>query len=107
MHLQMIQSLSCFTLTRMPYLTNGCRGKKCIMRNRNRLFIGVVVIDIAIGAGGLGFDSRAAQIGRNVANVAPPLRGFFGAVLPRAVSRATEMASITSYTLRRNSLPRV
>ena len=37
----------------------------------------------AICAGGLGFDSRAGQIGHSVANGSPPLRRFFGAVLPR------------------------
>ena len=33
----------------------------------------------AIGAGGLGFDSWAGQIG----TMSPPLRRFIGAVLPR------------------------
>ena len=39
-----------------------------------------VVNYIAIGAGGLGFDSRADQIGRSIANGSPPLRRFFGIV---------------------------
>ena len=34
--------------------------------------------DIASGAGGLVFDSRAGQIGHRVANGLPPLRCFFG-----------------------------
>ena len=34
--------------------------------------------DIASGAGGLGFDSRACQIRHRVANGSPPLRYFFG-----------------------------
>ena len=34
------------------------------------------------GAGGLRFDSQANQID-SVANGSPPLRRFFGAVLPR------------------------
>ena len=38
--------------------------------------------DIAIGAGGLGFDSRVGLIGHSVASGLPPLRRFFGAVLP-------------------------
>ena len=41
----------------------------------------VVVKDIAIGAGSLGFDSRAVEIGLSVAYGAPPLRRFMGAVL--------------------------
>ena len=36
-----------------------------------------------LDAGGLGFESRAGQIGQNVANGSPPLVRFFGAVLPR------------------------
>ena len=42
-----------------------------------------VVKHIAINGGGLGFDSRASQIGRRVANGSPPLRCFFGTALPR------------------------
>ena len=49
--------------------------------------VGVVVRNIAISAGSLGFDFRAGQIGHNVANGTPPLRCFFGAVLPRAKLR--------------------
>ena len=41
--------------------------------------VGVVVKDIAIGAGGLGFASLAGQIRRSVANGSLPLRGFPGA----------------------------
>ena len=39
--------------------------------------------DIVNGAGGLELDSRIGQIGYSVANDSPPLRRFFGAVLPR------------------------
>ena len=42
--------------------------------------VSAVVKDI--GAGSLGFDSQAGQIGHCVANYSPPLRDFFGAVLP-------------------------
>ena len=45
--------------------------------------VGVMVKDIAIGARGPGFCSRARQIGHIVANGSPPLRCFFGAVLSR------------------------
>ena len=38
-------------------------------------------------ARGLGFDTRAGQIGHSVANGLPPLRRFFGAVLLKALSR--------------------
>ena len=43
-----------------------------------------VVYHIAIGAGGLGFDYRAGQIGHSVAKGSTPLRRCFGAVLPAA-----------------------
>ena len=36
-----------------------------------------MVKDIVIGAVGLGFDSRASQIGHGVVNGSPPLRRFF------------------------------
>ena len=39
--------------------------------------------DIAIGAEDLEIDFRAGQIGQGVANGLPPLRRFFGVVLPR------------------------
>ena len=45
--------------------------------------IDLAVQDIAIGAGGHNFDSRAGQIGSSVANGLPPLRCFFGPILPR------------------------
>ena len=45
--------------------------------------VDVVVRDMAAGAGGLGFDYRAVQIGHSVVNGSPPLRCFFGAALPR------------------------
>ena len=41
------------------------------------------VKDIGIDVAGLGFDSRAGQIGRSVANGLPLPRRFFEAVLPR------------------------
>ena len=56
----------------------------------NNWLIGVVVKDIAINAGGLGFDSRGDLFRtllaryRCVANGSPPLRRFFGAALPRS-----------------------
>ena len=43
-----------------------------------------VVKDIAIGAKGHGFDFQAGKIGRSVTNGLPPVRRFFGAVLPGA-----------------------
>ena len=39
--------------------------------------------DIVIGAGGLGLNSLASQIGRIVSDGSPPLRRFFRAVLRR------------------------
>ena len=50
------------------------------------LAVSLVAKDIAIGAGGLGFDFWAGQIGHRVANDSPPLRHFFGAVLPKTLS---------------------
>ena len=41
-----------------------------------------MIKDIAIGAGGLGFDSRAGQIRHTVADGSPALQRFFEAVLP-------------------------
>ena len=63
--------------------------------------MGVVVKDIAIGTRGLGFDSRAIQIGHSVANGSPLMRRLFGAVLPRRL--AAEIGLVTRYTLRRNT----
>ena len=45
--------------------------------------VGIVVKDIAMNAGGLGFKSLADLIGNSVANDSPPLRRFFGTVLAR------------------------
>ena len=45
--------------------------------------VSVLINGIAIDAGGRGFDSATTQIGRRVTNCSPPLRCFFGAVLPR------------------------
>ena len=56
-----------------------------------------MVKDIANGAEGLGFDSRAGQIGHSVAYGSPSLRRFFGDVLSWH-----EMSPATCYTLRRN-----
>ena len=50
--------------------------------------------DIAIGAGGLGLDSLADQVGYGFANSSPPLRRSFGAVLPRR--KLAEMDSTNS-----------
>ena len=61
---------------------------------------GLSCTDIAIGSGGLGFYSRAGQIGHSVANGSPPLRRFFGAALP---SSGAAMNSATCYTLWRNN----
>ena len=52
----------------------------------------------AIGARGFGLGSRAGQIG----TVLPPLRRFFGAVLPKRYI-AAEMGPATRYMLRRNT----
>ena len=52
--------------------------------------VGAVAKGIAIGAEGLGFDSRAGKIQRSVANGSPSLRHFFGAVLPQALSCGDE-----------------
>ena len=60
-----------------------------------------VVKDIAIGAGGLGFDSQAGQIGHSVANILPSLLRFFGAVLSR--SSIAEMDPVTRYTCQRDT----
>ena len=57
---------------------------------------GVAVKDIAIGAGGVGFDSWVGQIGHSVAKVLPTLQYFFRAVLPSA-----EMGPATRYTIPR------
>ena len=60
--------------------------------------VDVMVKDI--GAEGLGFDSRAGQIGPSLANGSLPLRRFFGAALPRR--QVAEMDTKTSRMLRRN-----
>ena len=63
--------------------------------------VGVVVKDVLIGAGGVGFDSRASQIGLGVANGSPSLPRFFGAALPRRY--AAEMDPASRYSLGRNT----
>ena len=45
--------------------------------------VGAEVSNIAIGAGGRGFNSQAGQTGYSVTGNSPRLRRFFGAVLPR------------------------
>ena len=47
------------------------------------LKIGVVVKNIATGAEGLRFISRAGQFGHGIAMDSPPLGFFFVAALPR------------------------
>ena len=60
--------------------------------------VGIVVTDIAIGAGDFGFYLQAGQIGHSVVYASPPLRHFFGALLlPRR--EAAEMDSVTRYTV--------
>ena len=59
------------------------------------------MLDTSTGAEGLGFDSRTGQIGHKVVNGSPPLRYFFGAVLPWRY--AAETGPATRYTLRRDT----
>ena len=47
------------------------------------MMIGPAFENIAVVAGGLRFDSRTDQIGHSVTYESPPMRRFFGAVLPR------------------------
>ena len=56
--------------------------------------VGSVVKYIAISAGGLWFESRANQVEPNFANGSPPLRRFFGAVLPRRPPLVTRFGVI-------------
>ena len=60
---------------------------------------------VRYGVGGLGFDSRAGQIGLSAANDLLPLRRFFVAVLPRR--SVVEMDFTTRYTTRHSTVPRV
>ena len=53
-----------------------------------------MVDHIAICAGGMGFNSQAAQIAHSVDSGSPPLRRFFG---------AAEIGPAFRYTLRRNT----
>ena len=46
--------------------------------------------DIAIGAEGMAFDSRADQIEHSVVNGSPTLQCFFGAVLPKQQAQSHE-----------------
>ena len=59
--------------------------------------VGVVVID----TGGLGFDSRAGQMGRSVVNGLSQSRRFFGALLSRRYT--AEMGFTTRCVLRRST----
>ena len=45
--------------------------------------VSVAVKDKAFGAGDIEFNFQVVQIGHNVAICLPPLRRFFGVVLPR------------------------
>ena len=47
------------------------------------VWVAVVIENVTNGAGDLGFDYRASQIGHSVANGSSPLLLFFGAALPR------------------------
>ena len=40
-----------------------------------------------------GFESRAGQMGRSVANSSPPMRRFFGAVLPGRLAAGMDPAA--------------
>ena len=55
-----------------------------LMLTKYDQLVGVVGKDIAIGAGGVGFDSWIGQIGHNVAKISPKLQYFIEAVLPSA-----------------------
>ena len=74
----------------------------CISRRLN-LPVSSVVEDVAIGAEGLGFDSRACQIGHSVVNGSSLQRSFFGAasVAAQALSSGGEVHH--SLPLRRNT----
>ena len=61
--------------------------------------ISLNVKHIAIGAGGLGFDSRAGQTGHSVGSLS--LGRFFGAVFSRR--QAAEVDAATLCTLQRNN----
>ena len=61
----------------------------------------IVMKDIVIDAEGLGIDFRSSYIGHSVTNSSPPLRCFFGAVLPRRL--AAEMDPDTRYMLWNNT----
>ena len=52
---------------------------------------------VTVGAGGLGFDYRAGQIG----TVSPPLRRFSGVVQPMHLQYVAEMGPASRYTLLR------
>ena len=87
----------------------GCTAKKIkgpsSLACQGLLIPGLVVQDNAIGAKGLGFDSRADQSRHSVANGSPPLRRFFVAIVAQALSRGVGPA--TRHTLRRWQRQRV
>ena len=62
--------------------------------------VGIVVKDIAIGAGGLGFDSRSDRIGHLLLSPTAHHRCYVS-MSPRRY--AAEMGPNIRYTLRRNS----
>ena len=75
-------------------------GRKIQVTIKNCWLAGVVVRDTANSAGGLGFNSRAAQIGHCAyISSLPPC--FFGAVLPGATD--SENGPTTRSMLRRNT----
>ena len=85
-----------FGCTKWIMIRTVCRALiETVAIHVHKWTVGAVMKNIAIGAGGLGFDSCAGQIGHSVANGSPVLRHFFGAVLPRRC--ATEMGSAAYY----------
>ena len=56
-----------------------------------------MVQDNAIGAGGLGFDSRSGQIGHSVANNLPRLRCFFEGPSEQCCPGAVEMGPVSMF----------
>ena len=60
--------------------------------------LGVVLKDIRIGMGGLGFDSLTSQqIKQCVANGSPPLRCLVGDVLPRRQAAEMNLPLVTHF----------
>ena len=93
------------SVTKKRLETTALRGQTLffgfyIPRTTHDQPVGVVVTDIAIGAGGFVLDSQPGQIGYSAVNGSPLLSRIFEAVLPRQC--AAEMGPTTRYTLRRN-----